>query len=1366
MNDSPPFPSRPLKVYAACAKWSLWLLAALWLLLALAWGALQWWILPRIGEWRPALEQRASQALGVPVRIGAVTAHDAGLLPAIEFADIVLLDAAGREALRLPRVVASLSPRSLLQRGFDQLYVHQPDLDVRRTAEGRILVAGLDFSRGDGGDAAADWFFSQGEFVVRGGRLRWTDELHGAPELALSNVEFVVRNTGRRHAIRIDATPPAGWGEPFTLLGVFRQPLFSAHPGRWKDWGGELHANFPRADLAQLRRHVRLSFDIESGHGAVRAWADVDRGRVTGGVADVSAANVSARLGRDLQPLALATLAGRVTAKQAGRRYTLHTQGLQFVTADDRRWPAGDIQLAWQDAEGSRPASGEFSADRLDLGALGELAGRLPLGPATHKALVTYAPRGVVDSLQARWQGPLQEPSSYQAKGRVSDLQVAAVAPTPARAGAKAGSGSPGIRNASAEFELTEAGGKLRLSLADGALELPGVFEDPVLPFQHLSGDIQWQRRGEALTVTANNVRFANRDAQGEAQGSWRTSDDPARRYPGVIELQGTLARADGARVWRYLPLGVPPPAREYVRESVQQADVQDARFRVKGELRDFPFPKKTGEFLVTARVANTTFAFVPRSWAPSGQPQWPALTQLSGQLVFDRGGMRVDGAEARVQNVPGLRIKAQATVPDLANTVVDVTGEIRGPLADALGVVQRTPVAALTQDVLARTTGNGAAEVRLKLSLPVAQIERSRVEGSVILAGNDVQITPDSPMLARARGSVTFTERGFAIPSAVARVYGGDVRIEGGSRSGADEPAVVLRAQGSATAEALRQARELGFLSRIARQATGSAAYNLTLGFRKGGTDVQVQSNLQGLALNLPAPLAKPADAVLPLQYENTLLREGGGEQDQIRLELGRLASVHYVRDVSKAEPRVIRGAVALGLAPGETAVLPEQGVTANAVLGTANVDAWLQAFEPAAGSAPAAPAAAAAAAAPRPAAANEMLGYLPTVLAIRARQLTVEGRTMNNLVVGGVRDGLLWRANVDSQELNGYVEYRQSSSGLGPGRLHARLARLSIGGSSANAVESLLDEQPGNIPTLDIAVDDFELRGRKLGRLEIDALNRGATAVAREGGVREWRLNRLSIATPEATFQATGNWAALDGQSAAAARGRERRRTVMNFRLDIADAGQLLARFGMPDVVRRGKGRMEGQVAWIGSPLAFDYPTMNGSFHVNVEGGQFLKADPGLAKLLGVLSLQSLPRRLALDFRDVFSEGFSFDFVRGDVTIQQGIAATNNLQMKGVNAAVVMEGKADLARETQDLRVLVVPEINAGTASLVAAAINPAIGLGTFLAQLFLREPLARAATQEFQIDGTWADPRVTKVTRTPPADRSTDTRTSGSN
>ena len=130
------------------------------------------------------------------------------------------------------------------------------------------------------------------------------------------------------------------------------------------------------------------------------------------------------------------------------------------------------------------------------------------------------------------------------------------------------------------------------------------------------------------------------------------------------------------------------------------------------------------------------------------------------------------------------------------------------------------------------------------------------------------------------------------------------------------------------------------------------------------------------------------------------------------------------------------------------------------------------------------------------------------------------------------------------------------------------------------------------------------------------------------------------------------------------------------------------------------------------------------------------------------GVLSLQALPRRLTLDFRDVFSAGFAFDFVRGDARVESGILATSNLQMKGVNAAVLMDGKVDLERQTQDLRVVVVPEFDAGTVALATALINPVIGLSAFLAQLVLKQPLIRAATREFQVTGRWDNPEIVPV------------------
>jgi uncharacterized protein YhdP len=515
-------------------------------------------------------------------------------------------------------------------------------------------------------------------------------------------------------------------------------------------------------------------------------------------------------------------------------------------------------------------------------------------------------------------------------------------------------------------------------------------------------------------------------------------------------------------------------------------------------------------------------------------------------------------------------------------------------------------------------------------------------------------------------------------------------------------------------------------------------------------------------MALSFPAPLAKTADTPLSLHYENTLiaasLASGQKLQDKLSVDIGSIANIVYVRDISNKEPRVLRGGIGIGLLPGETAPATEDGVIANINLAQVDLDAWEKILSnvTGVGVGPASSVALAASntatvATENAASTSAASGYIPTSMAVRARELKVAGRTLNNVVVGGSREGLTWRANLDASELNGYAEYRQASQ-TNAGSVYARLARLNLAAAAATEIEAALDNQPSAIPALDIVVQDFELRGKKFGRIEIEAVNRGAQGAVAEGGVREWRLNKFNAIMPEAQFSATGNWAAVDaGAGPRAARpANERRRTVMNFKLDIANAGDLLKRIGLDKVVAKGNGKMEGQVAWLGSPLGLDYPSMSGNFNVKIETGQFLKTDPGIAKLLGVLSLQSLPRRLTLDFRDVFSDGFSFDSFGGDVKIDQGVAFTNNLRMSGVNAVVAMEGSADLAKETQNLRVVVVPEVNAGTASIITAIINPVVGLSTFLAQLILRRPFIEAITQEFQIEGSWTDPKINKIDR----------------
>ncbi|MDP3349031.1 MAG: YhdP family protein [Hydrogenophaga sp.] len=1359
----------------------LWLLLAVWGLFALTWAGLNGAIVPRIGEWRPELERWATEAVGVPVRIGEIRAESGSggasflptLMPSFELRDVQLIDAQGRVALQLPLVRTAMSVQSLWRGGFEQVVIEAPVLDVRRTAQGRIEVAGLDMSGPSHDSQAADWFVAQREFVIRRGTVRWTDDQRRQPTLALGELDFVSRNTTRTHHWRIDATPPPEWGDRLSLRGQLREPLLSLGQRAsgqpvWHDWSGEVFADFARVDVARLRAYVDLSdrgVEVRTGEGALRAWAQVERGQVVAVTADLALQNVEAQLGPQLPALALENVQGRLAVQWNAEGFGVTTEDLRFRTREGETWPGGRLLVKHVARSTNQAPSVEVSAEQLDLAALADIAERVPLPAVVRSWLQRLQPAGRMDGFTARWQGPATASAdavegaidwtqgSYQARGRVQDL---ALAGEPSGQMSLSGRfplpGRPGITGATVDFDLNQSGGRARITVADGSIELPDIFEEARIPLQRLAADASWQLQGDRIEAQLDNMTLANADAEGTAQVKWQTSDpatSPSRsRFPGVIDLTAQLTRADGTRVHRYLPLTVDAEARRYMREAVLAGRASTVDFRIQGDMDRLPFKnaEAPSEFRISAQLGGVDFDYLPTSFQPADAAPWPGLRGFSGQLVLDHLKLNISGGTSGVVGATGVRLSEGAVeLDDLArDTTLTVRTRAQGPASAMLGFVQSSPLKTLTGEELAQTTVGGNADLGMTLKLPLFDLNAFTVAGTVAFDGNDLKFHPAAPLLARTRGTLAFTEQGFVVLGGNTRVFGGDMKFEGGLRPNPQGVArLQFRGQGLASAEGLRDGG-LGAASSLFRNASGSAAYTAQLGFRGGVPELQVVSTLQGMALNLPAPLGKTADAVLPLRVDSAVLSVDGdvAATDRVALELGSalapLVSLRYERDITEAVPRVLRGSVAVGLEGGDAAPMPATGVVGNLRLDQLDLDAWSQL----AGRAGVrVPTAATLSAIDQ----DAELAYLPTTLALRTNRLTLEGRSFNRVVVGGSREGTQWRANVTADELNGYVEVRQAGPNTA-GSVFARLARLKLEPTAATEVEQLLS-QPTSVPALDIAVEELEFGGRRLGRVEVEAVNRGGPTRA-----GEWRLTKLKFDVPEARFSATGNWAPLSGAAGASAG--EQRRTALSFRLDVDDSGALLTRFNRPGLVRGGKGRIEGSVGWIGSPLAPDYPTLSGQLQADFERGQFLKVEPGAGRLLGVLSLQALPRRLALDFRDVFSDGFAFDFVRGDARIEQGVLFTNNLQMKGVNAAVLMEGTADLAREQQDLKVVVVPEINAGTASLIATAINPAIGLGSFLAQFLLRQPLQSAGTQEFRVSGSWADPQVTKVDRTPPA------------
>ncbi|MBX3608421.1 MAG: TIGR02099 family protein [Hydrogenophaga sp.] len=1356
---------RGLRLWARGLRVLLWLLAGLWGIFILSWFVLQAWIVPRIENWRPELQRWASEAVGVEVRIGAIRAVKAAdrvlppLVPSFEFDQVQLLDASGGEALRLPLVKASVSVASLWRGAFESVRIDQPVLDVRRRSDGHIEVAGIDVTSGaDGDGSAARWFFDQSSIEIRGGAVRWHDELRDLPPLALSQLDVIVRNGARSHQLRLDATPPAQWGDRFTLRAQLSEPLLrlptaapDANP--WDDWSGELFAGFERVDVAQLRQRVDLSewgVQVRSGQGALRAWARVRDGMVDGLTLDAALSDVDLQLGADLPAMALQYVNGRLEASRSASGWQASTDRLAFRTTEGLDWVGAQVaieHLYARERQGPRTA---VKAQGVELATLSALAERLPLPAEARGWLTRLQPRGRLEALDLLWQargsGPLAERVVARAKGRVTGLvlkgepsgrmSISGRFPLPGR---------PGIEGGNIDFDLDQNGGSAQVALRDGVLDFPDVFEQSRIAFDRFDARFRWRIDGEQVKVDLDDASFANADTEGSARGSWHTAD-PGKssshaRFPGVLDLTGQLTRANGTAVHRYLPLVVNEHARQYVRDAVLAGTSRQASVRIQGDLWDMPFDQPQnadGVFRIAAQLEGVDFDHLPAFLPRPGDLPWPGVRGATARFELDRGAMHVSDVAGGLANAAGVRIEqGSVTIADLAHApVVKVGLKASGPAAALLGHVQRTPLNVWTAGALSEAVASGPASVDLSLELPLEDLPKSQVRGQVHLDGTDLRIAPSSPLLGKTRGTLSFTEAGFAFTGARAQVYGGELLFDGSLRPDADGRALVqFRGQGVATAAGLRDglrdgpgAKAAPWLARL----SGSTAYTAQLGFRGPVPDLRITSSLQGMGLDLPAPLNKAPEAIWPMRWDSALQAASGGRAAQQRVSLTVGPSTAQVIDLLLERPLEgsgpARGSVAVGLPVGERDRLPDQGVVLQARVGELDVDAWQRLLSQSSGADAA------------------MDALMPSRVSLQADGLVVEGRRFHRLLLGASRLGSVWRASVDADELNGYVEFRPAS-GSGAGSVYARLARLSLSPTAPREVDRLL-QQPSSVPALDIAVDELRWGERSLGRVEIDAVNRGGPT-----RVGEWRLNALRATLPEAQLTASGNWAPVgaqsDGPTAAA-----QRRTALQFKLALQDSGALLERFGATGLVRGGRGRLEGTIGWLGTPMSFDHASLSGQLHLDLERGQFLKAEPGAGRLLGVLSLQALPRRLTLDFRDVFSEGFAFDFVRGDAAIESGVVSTNNLQMKGVNAAVLLEGSADLGQETQDLKVVVVPELNAGTASLIASAINPAVGIGTFLAQFLLRQPLQSAATQEFRVTGKWGDPQVDKVARSAPA------------
>ena len=595
--------------------------------------------------------------------------------------------------------------------------------------------------------------------------------------------------------------------------------------------------------------------------------------------------------------------------------------------------------------------------------------------------------------------------------------------------------------------------------------------------------------------------------------------------------------------------------------------------------------------------------------------------------------------------------------------------------------------------------SATGAGRLGLKLEIPLGDAARTRVSGEYRFAGNALRMDARLPPIERASGSVAFTDASLTVRDTAGQLFGGPVTIAGGTQP---DGALAVVARGSFTAEGIRPV----FDHPWQRQASGLAPYTATLSAAAGGLQVVFESSLAGIALALPPPLEKPAAATLPLRVEFTPGESGARER--ISVSLARQIQAEFLRAREGEEMRLQRASVALNPSPGEPVRLPERrGLLVYGTLPSLDLDRW----RPFLASAVAAAGAEAGGS-----------GASATAFELRLGALDAFGKRLGTVAMKGAADAGGWSANINAAELAGDLAYRAE----GNGRLVARLAYFTLPEGTPGAKASASFSSTRDFPAVDLVADSFTLRGSRLGRVEIAADHDGPN----------WRIDRLAMVNPDSAMSAKGLWQVAGGS-----------RTALSFTLESSDVGQFLERIGKPEHIRAGRGKLTGALAWNADPVTLDPASLGGELTLALEDGQFLEIEPGIGKLVSLMSLQMLPRRIALDFRDVFSKGFQFDRIGATFAVRQGVMSTRDFRMAGPAAEVEMSGDIDLAHETQKLYVKVVPQLG-DTASTVVGIVNPLAGVATLIAGRLLKNPLGQVFAFQYVISGGWADPKVEKA------------------
>ncbi|WP_163923309.1 YhdP family protein [Photobacterium sp. Alg240-V54] len=1278
------------KILVRLVRGGLWLIVITSLLLASFITGLRL-LLPHLNDYRQPIAQWVSQQADISLKLTHIKGRWQTAGPALTVSGISISSPNDTQPLATIGKVGfyfDIWHSALhLRPIFKQVTISQVNVDLTKIKPSSAAPSVASTSLAQ---RVEQLFFTRlGEFQLLDSSVSFVAPSGASQQLNIKQLDWA--NVGGRHLAQgsINFTN--------TNLGQLAIKANLSEQGGLNSLSGRLYIKGEHVSVTPwLNKQLAGVANITHSEIGVEAWLALKDGQIESSQAKINNSTIDWQAGDQQHQINIkrGLVALRpIRLADGSRSWRIDTEKFAIYT-DDVAWPTFDIAGQLRFGDQNQLQQWKLALSNIALQRLLPLINFLPSTNSMVKTLQQLQPSGLLTQIRVAGQANNVPRFSF----KVQQLSV------------KPWQWIPGINHLNATIAGDGQQGKVIINTTADSFAYERVFAKP-LKVNQAQIEAYWHRSAQVTTFWSDHLAIATPDLTFAGQ----VRVDMPANAPTWLSLYGEANVVDAGQTWRYLPRpALGNDLTDYLSKAIKGGQVKSARILWYGALNDFPYQHHDGVFQAFVPLTQAKFSF---------DPQWPLLRDMQLNLLFENDKMYIDSHQVKTLAAYSPKVVGEADLTpngalklaiDLAATGPQVQQYmLKSPLADSVG-------SALTTIEVA-----GPVTAKLNLNIPFNSTDVD-ASGKVYFKNNPITLTTPHLAIDDVNGSLSFKNSAIKAQGLTGMLYHQPIQFgfHGDHVNNTPEYKVNVSVGGQWQLAKLKDYLPSIVTDNVTGSSDWQAQVGVNINAKHVSYNVAATLPLKQVRSQLPYPLQQPqATAALTVHVN--------GDASHLYAQ-ALLPDVAYQAQMSLLTP--VPHITASNLTVGKRSLLtqPLQGQLVQLNSRQFNADQWLSLIK----TTPANKVQSSAISH-----SNEFSLPLPTRITAKVAKLTLGGLDWHQVNSVATR-GQGWSIKLASREADGYISWVHNQPlNVILKSLHLNLPQLNQQPPAGLLTPLLATKQPSTvvtandrsimaaIPKIDLSIADAWLQGYRLGAVT-------ATLTKRHN---QLQLQQLKIKSGNVSLKASGDWSIA----------RQHNHTKLDVVISGSNSTDLLDRFGISGSVQNAPFNTHVMVNWQGTPWSIDRRTLNGKVSTDIGKG-IVSGVGGAGRLLGLFSLDSIIRKMKLDFSGVFDNGLAFNYIRGNGTIKDGIFDSNNIKMQALAGDMYINGKVNLIDEKVNANVKFIPDFTSGLPVMTAFAVAPQVALYVFAISTVLSPVLDVITQVNYQVTGPIAAPKVVERSR----------------